>query len=297
MADGATLTRFVSSWYYGDGAALLNQVLALRGSPARLSALNWPPGWPVTAHSRGEVGARIARHLQGGIWFEGAVDISLDPVGFDDATRDSIEASRASFETAFTALAASAASVISSATVTSAADLDPGGRRLIVSGVLQYRGSERVIRPVLLGGVGVSASVGSPATLTLRGTYRFTTPSQAVIEETDTMRLRYQTSSSLVWVFGGGFMHDLSRSSAYRVEFHVRAGSTKLTADLEAEPSRVIESPGGVVVLNATNPGVQFSSSPTISPSLRAPQTWLGAFNGEGPSFQLVLSASYVRRF
>jgi hypothetical protein len=298
MADGATLSRFVPSWYYGDGAVLLNQVLGLRGSPARLSALNRPPGWPVTGHSRGEVGARIARHLKGGIWFEGAVDIGLDPVGFDEDARASIEASRASFETAFTALAASAASVITASTVTSSADLDPGGRRLLVSAVVQYRGSERVVRPVLLGGVGVATSIGSPATLTLTGTYRFTTPSQAVIEETDTMRLRYETSSSLVWVFGGGVMHDLSRSSAYRVELRVRAGSTKLSADLEATPSRVITSPGGAAVLNATNPGLQFSSVGAISPSLSPVRTTFGgAFQGEGAAFQLVLSAAYVRRF
>ena len=294
MADGTTPTRSVMSWYFGDGAALLNQVLALRGI-ASVHPLE-RPDWPVPGQSGAQVGARIARHLAGGIWFEGGVDVGLAAPGFDDAARDRIDAASEDFEAAFTALAASAAPVITAATVTSAANLTGGGRRLLVSGVVQYRGSERVVRPVLLAGIGVTSTVGGPATLTLTGTYRFTTPGQAVIEETDTIRLRYETSNSFVWILGGGMMHDLSRSSAYRVELRLLASETTMSAYLDATPSRVTASPGGVVVLNATSPGLQFSSS-TVVPSLSATRAGFEAFTSEGRTFQLALSASYVRRF
>jgi hypothetical protein len=296
MADGSTPSRYVSSWYFGDGTVLLNQVLALRGIGS-MRALDRAPGWPVPSQSGPAAGARVARHLKGGLWFEASVDFGLEGLGFDDATAERIEATRADFETAFGALARSASSVITASTVTSAANLDPGGRRLLVSGVVQYRGPERVVRPVLLAGMGVASTVGSPATLTLTGTYRFTTPAQAVIEETDTTRLRYDASNSIVWIFGGGMMHDLSRSSAYRVELRVFASSTKLSGELEASPSRITTSPGGVVVLNATSPGLQFSSSAGIVPSLGVARTPFDAFSGEGTSFQLALSASYVRKF
>ena len=297
MADGSTPSRNVSSWYFGDGTELLNQVLAQRGLGS-MKALDRTPGWPVPSSSGPAVGARLARHLKGGVWFETSVDVGLDGLSFDDAVTERIEATRADFETAFRALAGSASSVITASTVTSAADLASGGRRLLVSGVVQYRGSERVVRPVLLAGVGVSSTVGSPATLTLTGTYRLTTPGQAVIEETDTMRLRYQASNSLVWIFGGGVMHDLSRSSAYRIELRVLATTaTKLSAELEASPSRLTASPGGVVVLNSTSPGLQFSSSAAFMSSLSQPRPPFDAFSGEGSSFQLALSASYVRKF
>ncbi len=297
MADGATPTRAVASWYFGDGAALLNQVLQLRGVNARLDPLDQPPGWPVPSQSGAEIGARIARQVARGLWVEGAVDVGLAPLGFDDATRDRVEAVRADFETAFTALAASAASIITASTVASSADLASGGRRLLVSGVVQYRGGGRVTRPIVLGGLGVASPVGSPATLTFTGTYRFTTPSQAVIEETDTIRLRYETSNTLVWIFGGGVMRDLSRSSAFRVEVRLLASSTKLTAQLDAAPSRVTASPGQALVLNATNPGLQFSASTAIAPTLSWAQTGFEAFTAEGGTVQLVISASYVRRF
>jgi len=52
-----------------------------------------------------------------------------------------------------------------------------------------------------------------------------------------------------------------------------------------------------VLVLNATSPGIQFSSSTAIIPTLTATHTEFDAFTGEGRVFQLILSASYVRRF
>ena len=97
-------------------------------------------------------------------------------LGFDDEVRDRVENTRADFETAFKALAASAPAIIAASTVTSTADFMPNGRRVIVSGVVQYRGDGPVMRPYLLAGIGAATSFGDPATLTLTGTYRFTPP-------------------------------------------------------------------------------------------------------------------------
>ena len=66
---------------------------------------------------------------------------------------------------------------------------------------------------------------------------------------------------------------------------------------LETEARQGTTSGSGAVVLNATNPGVQFSSS-AIRPTLSGPSI-LGfdAFAGDGRAFQWVISAAYVRRF
>jgi hypothetical protein len=297
MADGLTPTRAVSSWYFGDGASLLNQVLQLRGISARLDPLHMPDWAAASRQSGFQVGARIARRLKRGVWLEGGLDVGLDPLGFDNKVRDRVENTRADFETAFKALAASAAAIITTSTVTSTADFNPNGRRLIVSGVIQYRGDGPVMRPYLLAGLGAATAFGDPATLTLTGTYRFTPPGQAAIEETDTVQLGYKASGSVVWILGGGMMRDLSRSSAYRVEVRLLSSTTKLSGSLDAEPSRLTASPGGAVVLNGTTPGLQFSSS-TIRPTLSgAAIRGFDAFTGEGRAFQWVMSAAYVRRF
>lgn len=297
MADGATPTRAVSSWYFGDGTTLLNQVLQFRGVPARLDPLE-ASDWPAASRRPGaQVGARLTRHVKGRVWLEFGLDAGFDPVGFDDEMRKRAENTRADFETVFKALAASAPAIVTGSTVTSTADFSPSGGRVIVSGVVHYRGEGPVMRPYLLAGVGAATPFGDPATLTLTGTYRFTTPAQSVIEETDTMRLHYEASGSIVWIFGGGVMRDISKSSAYRVEARLLSSTTKLSGRLDAEPSRVTASPGAAVVLNGTTPGLQFSSS-TIRPSLSGTALHgFDAFTGEGRVLQVVLSASYVRRF
>ena len=168
---------------------------------------------------------------------------------------------------------------------------------MIVSGVVQYRGDGPKMRPYLLAGIGAASPFGDPAALTIIGNYRFTTPAQGVIDETDTMRLSYEASGSVLWILGGGMMRDLSRSSAYRVEVRLLAGGMKVSGKLGAEPSRVTASPGSAVILNATNPGLQFSSS-TLRPSLSgADFGGFNAFAGEGRVLQWVISASYVKRF
>ena len=297
MADGVTPTRAVSSWYFGDGTLLLNQVLQSRGVTTRLDALHLPD-WPAASRQSGlQVGARIARHVKGGVWLEFGADVGLDPLGFGDEVRDRVENTRADFESAFMALAASAPAIIAASTVTSTADFAANGGRVIVSGVIQYRGDGPVMRPYLLAGMGAAAAFGDPATLTLTGTYRFTPPGQAAIEETDSMRLAYEASGSLVWILGGGMMRDLSKSSAYRVEVRLLASTTKLSGVLDAAPSRLTASPGGAVILNGTTPGLQFSSS-TIRPTLSGvAHQRFDAFRGEGGALQWVLSAAYVRRF
>src|SRR6188768_2858516 len=78
MADGLTPTRAVSSWYFGDGASLLNQVLQLRGITTRLDALQ-TPDWPGARRASGvQAGVRIARHVKGGVWLEGGIDVGFD---------------------------------------------------------------------------------------------------------------------------------------------------------------------------------------------------------------------------
>jgi hypothetical protein len=297
MADGVTPTRAVSSWYFGDGASFLNQVLQLRGVAARIDALELR-GWPAASRRSGpEIGATIARHVKGGVWLEFGVDAGFDPLGFDDEMRERVENTRADFEAAFKALAASAPAVIAASTVTSTADFGSSGGRVIVSGVVHYRGDGPVMRPYLLAGIGAAAPFGDPATLTLTGTNRFTPPASSAIEEIDTIRLGYEASGSVVWIVGGGMMRDLSRKSSYRVEVRLLSSTTKLSGRLDAEPSRLTASPGGALVLNGTSPGLQFSSS-TIRPTLSGvAHLRFDAFNGEGGALQWVLSAAYVRRF
>jgi hypothetical protein len=296
MADGVTQTRAVPSWFFGDGAALLNTVLQFRGIVSRIDPLQ-QGAWPVASRAAGpQIGVTLGHHVKGGVWLEWSVGLGLDPLGFNGAARGRVENTRTSFETALTALANSSPAVAGSA-VSSTVDFAPNGRRAIVSGVVSYRGDGPVMRPFVLAGIGVARPLGDPARLTIAGTYRLTTPGQQVVEETDTVRLSYSSSGSLVWIAGGGMMRDLSRTSSYRIEARMLVSTTAVSAQLETDPSRVESPSGGAVILNATTPGIQFSST-GIRPSLSGhPIRAFDAFAGERRALQWVISAAYVRRF
>ena len=296
LGDGATPTRAVSSWYFGDGAALLNQVLALRGVTTRLTPLDGQ-SWPAAGRRPGpQLGARIARHVTGGVWLELSFDLALNPIGFAEPARDQIETTRAAFVSALAALADSTATLLPNPTITSTATLRPAGRQLVTSGVVHYRAQGPGARPYLVGGVGYAVSQGGPASLTLVGNYQLTTPGQARFNETDTVTLKYEATGSIVWIMGGGYTRDLSDKAGFRIDARLLLGSTGITALLSDQPAIDVTSPTGTSILNLTSPGLQFST--VLRTNLSGPaHTNFEAFNASTRTKQWVISAGYFRRF
>jgi hypothetical protein len=287
----------VPSWYFGDGARLLNQVLQLRGLTAQLSALD-RVAWPSAGRRSGpQVGARIARQASGNLWLEFSFDLGLDSLGFDQSARDQIETTRSEFVTAFTALANSTSTLLPNPSISSTATIARGGRRAVTTAVVQYRGAGEGMVPYVVAGGGLATPLGQPTSLTLVGAYRLTTPGQAVIDETDTMRLDYHTSNAFLWVAGFGIMKARSAGSGYRVDARAQFGTTSLRAELSTSPSSLVTSPTGAAILNATGPGLQFSST-ELRTNLSGP-AWSGfeAFTGSTRTVQWVVSAGYYLRF
>jgi hypothetical protein len=297
LGDGVTTSRVVPSWYFGDGANLLNQVLLLRGLTQRVTALDLS-SWPAGGRRAGaQVGARIARQATRTVWVEVSFDLGLDPIGFDRDGLDRIEATRASFVTAFTALANSTSTLMPDPTVTSTATITPGGRRAVVTGAVQYRADRRGLAPFVMAGGGYAATVGAPTRLTLVGNYQFATPGLAVIDETDTMTLEYQGRGGFFWVTGFGMLQEWSTRSGFRTEVRVQVGSTDVAARLFTEPSSRVTSPTGAAILNGTTPGLQFSST-NLRTNLSG-SAWEGfaAHRGSVRAIQWTVSAGYYLRF
>jgi len=91
---------------------------------------------------------------------------------------------------------------------------------------------------------------------------------------------------------------DLSRKAAFRVEGRVLLSTLEYTGYLDTAPSVATATPGGAIVLNATTPGIQFSSTSAIRPSLSgATRTDFKVLDAKKSVMQWVLSAAYVRRF
>lgn len=145
-------SRRESSWFFGDGAVLLNQVNAARGASARITALDPVLTTAVVGRQNaGSFGFRISRHINPRYTAEFAMDYSRAQLTMNDAARAGIEASRASFISAFnvpnTPGSSGFAPVVS---VTSTNTIDnQGGHQVFTAGILAFAGVEHRYRSAL----------------------------------------------------------------------------------------------------------------------------------------------------
>ena len=299
MFDGVQQTRAVSSWFFGDGAALLNQVLQARGLTARVTPLD--PRWPDVARRDGALfGVRLTRSLASHLAIEAAVDLGMNKLNFTGGARDRIETTRASFASAFLALNNSTGVLLPNATVTSTATVDSQqGSELIATAAIVYNVVARGrTRPYLLAGGGTITPRGAGPTVTLTGNYQLTNPSQVRFNETDMVTLRTSTSRTPVWLAGGGVRQEFGGGAGVRIDVRVLMNQNRTTMLLSAQPSVVAGSPAGAAVLNTTSPGLQFSTLAGIRTNLSGDAiTGFEAFADRRRQMRAVLSVGFFKTF
>lgn len=314
----ATPSRRESSWYFGDGAVLFNQValsLAARGIvfPGRIATLD-----PVLGRSFGErrrggsIGARVTRVLTPRFSAELSVDYSLARIQATQANSDAIEATRASFIPAFQGLITfNPLRVLNS--LTSAAALESeGGHQLFTSGalIINLRTTGDVI-PYATVGVGLISTTGKMPSATLKGNYQFLTPTVgAPINETDNVTVRdARDDHTAAGILGGGVKYHISPRWGIRVDARVSLSENTASTLLDAAPNVVLGLlPAGRSVL-AADPTIQFSNNSSIpvtalgvtavaASTLTGPAlTGLRTFSGSGVSSHTNIAAGIFWRF
>ena len=293
-------SRRISSWFFGDGAALINSVNSILAPASRLTAID--PVITSSAASRdsgANVGVRVARRIGSRYFAEATVDFAHTPLRFSQKALDGIEASRATFVTAFRDLFMSGPSP--NPNVTAPVDLNEGsGREVITTGVfgvdLLTRG--RLI-PYVVGGGGVAHVTGDPPSATITGNYGFTIPFPGVppVNETDKLAIRLtQDANSPVAVFGGGFRFVVSPRWGVRFDVRASVGGGASDVVIDATPSVTTGSPS-VLLVTPTIPSAVFSTSTTQNSSLSGPViSGLKTFSGSGSSLRTnVVGGVYFR--
>jgi hypothetical protein len=318
-------SRRASSWYFGDGAALMNAINA--SFPAGLFAASGriTPLDPVlrqqgaTWGNSGDFGARVSRAISSRLSVEFTLDAATSQLKLTDALLAGVEASRASFISAWNdqtgLIRTGGGFVFTNSSVTSVATInDQKGRRLFSTGAMTFdfpaRG--RVV-PYATAGAGVISNIGGSPSVTLSGNYRFTslnaffspgTPfsPQFPVNETDTVTIRLVPASNhpFVSVFGGGIK--VAGSSRWGVRADVRAYVSQNTVDVlvDATPQVTTATPAGVIASTLT-PSIQFSNNPAItnqqSTLSGAPISGFKTFSSSGTPVQVSVSFGYFVRF
>ena len=168
-------SRYVSSWYFGDGAALLNQQLAAftTSRTGRITPLD-----PVLTGSAARpsvaasFGLRVGRHLNPRFTVELNVDYGPTRLELPESALADVEASRTTFASVWNEQFGPGMP-FQNAVVSSSSEIEEGGGgQIVATGALTVklrRGGPLV--PFVTGGLGGVFDRGSDPSVTLRGNY------------------------------------------------------------------------------------------------------------------------------
>jgi len=296
-------SRAVSSWYFGDGAGLLNQVQARF---AAITGTPFPEIIPMDAafgrsggsrKSGGAFGLRVGRAVTSKLSVELSVEHSLAKLALAGALQDALKASSASFEEAFQALLSTAPVtnlVVTSQLTTS--DRANGQNR--VAGAVRWTvlsGSK--LEAYVTAGGGVMLNSGKGPEAILNGRYTFRLFGAFLMDETDRVVVSVtQPKNNAMGLVGGGLTYDLSARTGIRVDARLLVNSTKDVTRLTAAPAVATATTTGVLP-SVTSPGIQFSTQPNVRSSLSGPNLNVTLFEGSGTNRQVSVTIGIFRRF
>lgn len=260
-------SRRTSSWFFGDGAEMLNGASADLGLAARITALDAALRAPGLDYATAAViGVRVRRVLTPR--FSAEVTFDLLPGSGDVSPElfDAAETTQRSFEAAFRELFDSGPFAAVNVT-TQMASLGGSARELLLTGALNWQlGSGGSFAPYLTFGGGLVTGTGDLSSIAIEGTYEFLIVSQtgALVgpyHEADRMRMRFERGTSFVGLAGAGVRHDMSDRWGFRIDGRFLIGQENSRLLIDASPDVRLTSPGDFIE-SLTNPNIQFSNSP-----------------------------------
>jgi hypothetical protein len=255
-------SRQVPSWFFGDGASLLNAVNAEFALAARITPLDAALGAMGISADGSAFGARIRRRMSKRVSAEISFDALPSTAGADalpPQLQQAAQASRASFETAFGALLASGPFTNVSVSATTSTTTG-SSREIAATGNVRMHFGSALFEPYVTLGAGVISRAGDLPSLTLQGNYRGSVLSSVPINETDTVTLRYSQRPALVGVAGAGIRRNFSDRWGLTLDARALIGRQSTRLLIDAAPTVTTGSPAGFIE-SFTHPSIQFSNN------------------------------------
>jgi hypothetical protein len=299
-------SRYASTWYFGDGAALINEIGAgFTGSSAattRLTPLDPVLTAAILERKGGRsVGGRLTRRLTPVISAEFGIDSIAGSLNMADKALQGLEATRASFTPMWNALIATGSTIFLSPTVSSTSTLTEktDNRQTLTTGAVNFAlpVNGRLV-PYATAGAGVLMRSGDLPSATLTGNYQFRFVGISPFNESDVVTVHFAAKDAApVGLFGGGVRYALSSRQGLRVDVRVHLSPNALDTQVDAHPSAVIGTPA-FSINSATTPTVVFSNTSATRSNLTGPAiTDLKTFAGSGLNVQTNLTVGYFVRF
>ena len=254
-------SRQVSSWFFGDGATLLNSV----NEQLDLNARTTPLDAAIATIGRGAQsgaggGARIRFRTAPRVWMEIGVDVSGSAEPVPDSLLSAVEATRSSFVTSMSALFGSGP--FTGTNVTAVASLPSAHWRDVTATVAANMELAPIagVTPHMTLGAGVVTRVGTQPEVMLEGRYRARVLGAIPIDETDRVTIRSEAGTAPVVVVGGGLSRAVTDRVSLRLDARLIAANRTIGATLDAAPTVTSGTPADFIE-SFTNPSVQFSNN------------------------------------
>ncbi|HXZ27906.1 MAG TPA: hypothetical protein VEG08_07900 [Terriglobales bacterium] len=294
-------SRFESSWYFGDGAALYNQFVSAFAAPGltnTISPLDPALNSEVVHRQHGAAfGGRLYRELSPRWGVELNFDYNLGELEMSDRGLNQIAATSASWQAAFTQMTTFIGATGVTVTSTAAAHRSDGHQALITGGaVLNLKTEGRAI-PYLTFGLGVIHNTGDMPFATLVGNYSFTFAG-APFNETDAVGMRYTISDNVVTGYvGAGLKYYVTPHWGIRMDVRDYLSPNTIDNLVDASPSRVLGAPN-VAFVFISSPTIQFSNNAALADTLTGPViTGFRTFSSNGVQQQIGISGGIFFRF
>ncbi len=295
-----TTSRTTPSWFFGDGAALLNQVNAAVGAGASITPLD-----PVlrssliTVPSSTSGGVRLSRAISRRFGAEVTFDYNLARWQLNTPALAGIEASRGSFLSAFNALIATGP-FQRPAVTSSSGNANQLGRQTFTTGalIINLKTTGNLV-PYATAGAGVKLNAGNTPSVSLAGTYQFQILGFYPVNEHDTVTAKSSVENNWVAVAGGGLKYFFSRRLGVRFDVRTYIGRRTVATSVSASPVTLISSQLQGATATATTPSVQFSNNIAVGPSSLAPPVVsdFRTFSGNGTQSMVNVTGGVIVRF
>jgi hypothetical protein len=304
---GTSVTRRVPSWYFGDGAAILNQVQGAR-SPVRIVPLDPILQSPIVERQSGvSFGVRVDRALTPRFGLEFALDGSQSPLAFRSTVKGAVAGSQASFLAMWNTLLTFPAGGAQVVTTDTNLD-DKRGHQIVTSGALLINLlSSPAFTTYVAAGAGYIATRGGAPAITVVGNYDFLFPpvpanlpglGQFHFNETDTVKIQSVVENSATWLFGGGVKYALGNRWGVRADLRDYVNRNVIRTTVTTSPKDVPSGQGGATFLFSANaPSIVFSGSALSLSTLSTDLNDFQTFKGRGTVNQVNMSAGVYWRF
>jgi hypothetical protein len=308
-----TPSRSVQSWFFGDGALLLNQVQALDpSSPYRITPLDSTLTSALLRRDlSGVVGVRLNRRLNARLSAEVSAEFCACRLSLEPEVRSAVEASRASFDSTWKSFFSDWKSDSpvdkAGAIATISFDENKHGGEIFITGTLNIalRTQGKLI-PYLAVGAGTEyRSEGLPI-VTLTGFYgieKVSLPSPQSpspnINFSDTLTMHFDASQSVVGVVGGGIKYNLDSRWGLRFDarMHLSRDSVDNLVDTGTKSGGTPRLPPPIpnTYVFGGDPSIQFST--TLGSGRTVGLKDFRTYRGNGIQQSVIVTAGVFRKF